>query len=139
MKKFLFALPVLFLAFTACEKKETTPPPPSRTADSSSDQIMGATDEDTSTRDLDQDDGMSDSDRVLHQKIQDSIKNDPALSPLRNKIIIIVLDRNVTLQGNVGSEQDKSKVADKIKRVSGVRNVNNQISVSKSKNNYSNY
>lgn len=73
------------------------------------------------------DEFLSDSDRLILQKIRLDIKNDPSLS--ESDITIRVTGGAVTIHGNLDSSKDKINLENRIKDFPGVKRVNNHIQV----------
>lgn len=66
-------------------------------------------------------------DRTILQSIRDALANDATLAPDARSINIKVENSIVTLTGTAPSEKQKTLITAKIKRVSGVTNVDNQL------------
>jgi osmotically-inducible protein OsmY len=71
----------------------------------------------------------NEADRKITQQIRQAVVKDDSLSTSAQNVKIITQDGKVTLRGTVNSDSEKQKIADKAKKVSGVKNVNNLITV----------
>lgn len=74
----------------------------------------------------------TDTDHSTAQSIQSAVAQDPAVSH-NAKMTVQVTVRNgtVTLTGNVANEAEKSKIGTIARGISGVTNVDNQLSIGK--------
>lgn len=70
---------------------------------------------------------MPEGDRLLLQRIQDKIRNDPSLSDNAKHINITVRDGNVTLQGLVDSDDERNRIGDMVRTTNGVRQMDNRL------------
>jgi osmotically-inducible protein OsmY len=70
-------------------------------------------------------------DRRITQQIRQTVVKDDSLSISAHNVTIITQDGKVTLRGTVKSAGEKQKIAEKAKQVSGVKNVENLITVEK--------
>jgi osmotically-inducible protein OsmY len=68
-------------------------------------------------------------DRKITQQIRQAVTKDDSLSTSAHNVKIITQDGKVTLRGTVKNDSEKKKIADKAKQVSGVKNVDNLITV----------
>ncbi len=68
-------------------------------------------------------------DRMLTQQIRQKLMEDDALSTNAKNIKIITNDGVVTLRGPVNNPEEKNAIVRKVKMISGIRNVNDQIEV----------
>jgi len=73
----------------------------------------------------------NEADRKITQQIRQAVTKDDSLSTSAQNVKIITQNGKVTLRGTVNSDSEKQKVADKAKKVSGVKNVDNLITVEK--------
>jgi osmotically-inducible protein OsmY len=76
---------------------------------------------------------MTSSDRTIAQKIRKAIYADKGLSAAAHHIKIVAQDGKVTLQGSVGSAEERSNILTKAAAVVGDGNVINKIEVIPSK------
>ena len=79
------------------------------------------------------DQGGSAPDRELTAKIRKAIVDDDALSTNAQNVKIITRDGAVTLRGPVKSPEEKAAVAAKAQQVAGVKRVDNQLEIERSK------
>ena len=79
------------------------------------------------------DQGGSAPDRELTAKIRKAIVDDDALSTNAQNVKIITRDGAVTLRGPVKSPEEKAAVASKAQQVAGVKRVDNQLEIERSK------
>lgn len=68
-------------------------------------------------------------DRKITQQIRQAVTKDDSLSTSAQNVTIVTQAGKVTLRGTVKSQGEKQKIAEKAKQVSGVKNVDNQITV----------
>ena len=73
----------------------------------------------------------NEADRELTQQVRQAITRDGAVSTSAKNVTIVSRDGNVTLRGIVKSLSEKQIIAEKAKQVSGVKNLDNQITVKK--------
>lgn len=71
----------------------------------------------------------NEADRKITQQIRQAVTKDDSLSISAQNVKIVTQDGKVTLRGEVKSDSEKQKIADKAKKVSGVKNVDNLITV----------
>lgn len=71
----------------------------------------------------------SEADRTITQRIRQALMEDASLSTNAKNIKVITINGVVTLRGPVNNEREKNSVAQKVRAVSGVRNVDNQIEI----------
>jgi len=71
----------------------------------------------------------NEADRKITQQIRQAVTKDDSLSTSAQNVTIVTQDGKVTLRGTVKSESEKQKIAEKTKQVSGVKNVENLITV----------
>jgi len=69
----------------------------------------------------------SQADKMLTQKIQQLIKQDKQLSSDAKKIKITALDGVVTLQGRTADVGERMSILEKIRAISGVKNIKDQL------------
>jgi hyperosmotically inducible periplasmic protein len=73
----------------------------------------------------------NESDRKITQQVRKAVTSDDSLSTSAQNVKIITQGGKVTLRGSVNNDGEKQKIADKAKKVSGVKNVENLITVEK--------
>jgi osmotically-inducible protein OsmY len=66
-------------------------------------------------------------DQQLTSKIQDSLRS--AFSSKYNNVNATVNNGNVTLTGTVASQDDRNSLEEKVRGITGVQNINNQVRV----------
>ncbi|HEX2228444.1 MAG TPA: BON domain-containing protein [Candidatus Binatia bacterium] len=71
----------------------------------------------------------NEADRKITQQIRQAVTKDDSLSTSAQNVTIVTQDGKVTLRGTVNSDSEKQKIAEKAKQVSGVKNVENLITV----------
>jgi osmotically-inducible protein OsmY len=71
----------------------------------------------------------NEADRKITQQVRQAVTKDDSLSTSAQNVKIITQDGKVTLRGTVKSDSEKQKIADRAKQVSGVKNVENLITV----------
>lgn len=71
------------------------------------------------------------SDQELQKKVRDSLSS--WFSNDYKNVSADVNNGNVTLRGSVNTNDDRKKIEDKIRKIDGVRQINNQITVAESK------
>jgi hyperosmotically inducible periplasmic protein len=125
MKNYL-ALPLLILAACAgCNQAQENP--------SGSSAVAPADNSKKNQRDRDPsaltpgDQGGSEADRTITQKIRQTVVKDGALSMNAKNVKIITVDGVVTLRGPVKSDQEKATIAAYAQGVDGVKRVDNQL------------
>lgn len=72
---------------------------------------------------------LSESDRELIKDVRQALINDNTLSKYAQSIRVSAHNGVVTLQGYVASEKEKSSVANTVKQVHDVSNIDNQLKV----------
>jgi len=72
-------------------------------------------------------------DKAITREIQASINDDYELAPYSPNVEIYTLDGFVTLSGRLNSDTARLRMGDKAKMTSGVKLVNNNIEVEKTK------
>jgi hyperosmotically inducible protein len=70
-------------------------------------------------------------DRKITQQIRRAVTKDDSLSTSAHNVKIITQDGKVTLRGTVKSDSEKQKIGEMAKKASGVKNVDNLLTVSK--------
>lgn len=111
MKKHWFLLLSACVCLASCEKPRTDKPRPN-----AQNSVM---------------ENESDADREITDKIYQGIKNDDSLSPDAANITVVTKNGIVTLSGPVNSDREKYAIGLKVKTISGVRNVDNQLEVTR--------
>jgi hyperosmotically inducible periplasmic protein len=71
----------------------------------------------------------NEADRKITQQIRRDVTKDDSLSTSAHNVTIVTQDGKVTLRGTVKSDSEKQKIAEKAKQVSGVKTVENLITV----------
>jgi len=71
----------------------------------------------------------NEADRKITGQIRRAVTKDDSLSTSAQNVTIVTQDGKVTLRGTVKSQSEKQKIAEKAKQVSGVKNVDNLITV----------
>ena len=71
----------------------------------------------------------NEADRTITHNIRDVLRADDSLSTNAKNIKIITKQGTVTLRGSVKNEQEKNAIEAKAKRVTGVKNVDNQLEI----------
>lgn len=72
---------------------------------------------------------MTEADRVLAQKVQDTFRQDAAVALAAQNVQIHAKNGEITLHGSVSSQQEKVALESKTQQVTGVNRVNNQLTV----------
>jgi hyperosmotically inducible periplasmic protein len=125
MKKQLFIASTLCLLLTACDTNRGGAPAADNTGRNTRDRNQTLTSGDQSE---------NEADRTITQKARQAIMDDDSLSTNAKNIKIITQNGVVTLRGPVNSDREKNEIARKIRAVSGVKNVDNQLEVNQSGN-----
>jgi hyperosmotically inducible periplasmic protein len=73
----------------------------------------------------------NEADRKITQQIRQAVTKDDSLSTSAQNVKIITQDGKVTLRGTVKNENEKQKIGEMAKKASGVRNIENLLTVSK--------
>jgi hyperosmotically inducible periplasmic protein len=73
----------------------------------------------------------NEADRKITQQIRQAVTKDDSLSTSAQNVKIITQDGKVTLRGTVKNENEKQKIGEMAKKASGVKNVENLLTVSK--------
>ena len=71
----------------------------------------------------------NEADRKITQQIRQAVTKDDSLSTGAQNVTIVTRDGKVTLRGTVESDSEKQKIAAAAKKVSGVKNVDNLLTV----------
>jgi osmotically-inducible protein OsmY len=71
----------------------------------------------------------NEADRKITQQIRKAVTKDDSLSTSAQNVTIITQDGKVTLRGTVKSDGEKQKIAAEVKKVPGVKDVENLITV----------
>lgn len=76
--------------------------------------------------------GENEADRTITQQIRQAVVDDDSLSTNAKNVKIITLNGVVTLRGPVSNDREKNEIAKKVRGIQGVKNVDNQLEVSRS-------
>jgi len=76
------------------------------------------------------DQGTSDVDMMLTQRIRKAVVGDPTLSFLAKNATIITQAGKVTLRGTVRSDRERKVIGDAAAKIAGAGNVDNQLEIS---------
>lgn len=132
MKKQFFLLCSLCLVLSACENYTTTPgseagrnPEAGRNMDNTGRNMRDR----NSSLMTPMDQSENEIDRSITQKIRQSLMDDNNLSTNAKNIKIITVNGVVTLRGVVNNDREKNEIGRKIRSISGVRNVDNQLEI----------
>ena len=71
----------------------------------------------------------NEADRKITQQIRQAVTKDDSLSTSAQNVTIVTRDGKVTLRGTVKSDSEKQKIAEKANQASGVKTVDNLITV----------
>lgn len=126
MKKHLFILSSLCLALSACTNEghhTNTPPDADNTGRNVRDRNAEAMTSGNQSE--------SEADRTITQGIRRALMNDDSLSTDAKNVKIITVNGVVTLRGPVNSDREKNEIAQKARAVSGVKNVDNQLEITR--------
>lgn len=128
----LSLLPILMLALiVGCSRTDR------RTADETKRSAATTDAENTARNERDRsketmtptDQSESEADREITRNIRQAIVKDDSLSTTAKNVKIVTSNGVVTLRGPVKNEREKTEIAAKVKQVTGVRNVDNQLEV----------
>lgn len=72
---------------------------------------------------------MTEADRVLAQKVQDTLRQDATMASIAQNVQVHAKNGEITLHGSVSSQQEKVALESKTQQVTGVSRVNNQLTV----------
>lgn len=72
---------------------------------------------------------MSASDQELAKRVEETIKQNPALATAAQNIQVQAKNGEITLRGSVNNEQEKANIAAEAQKVAGVSKVDNLIQV----------
>ncbi len=122
MKKQLFLLSSLCLVLSACEN-QSNPPNADNTGRNVRDRGPTITPGEQ---------GESEADRTITQKIRQSLMNDDSLSTNGKNVKIMTKNGTVVLRGAVNSDKEKNDIGQKAQSISGVSNVDNQLEIIRS-------
>jgi BON domain len=78
------------------------------------------------------DQGMTEADRTLNQNIRKALSADSSLASSAKNVHFSTDNGKVTLQGTVATEKDKENIEAKVEKMTGVKDVNNQLQVASS-------
>ncbi len=76
----------------------------------------------------------SEADRAITQKVRQALLEDDSLSTNAKNIKIITINGVITLRGPVNNDREKNEIGKKAKAISGVRNVDNQLEITREVN-----
>lgn len=68
-------------------------------------------------------------DQQIEQQLRQQIQQDQTLSPTAQQVMIEVRNGNVTLRGQVESQEESRRIEDLALQIQGVQDVNNQLQV----------
>ncbi len=119
MKKQLFLLSSLCLILSACDNYPAGP-----NADNTA---RNARDRGSTITPGDQPE--NEADRTITQRIRQALVEDDSLSTNAKNVKIITTNGVVTIRGAVNSEKEKTDIGRKIKSISGIRSVDNQLEI----------
>ena len=128
MKRMLLLVSFVLVATLGCDQHDRTttvnpdrsvaPPPPATSPT--------APEGETPTSELPT---MSDSDHALAQRVEQALREDTTLATAAHHIQVHVSEGQVTLRGSVSSQQEKRDLESKAQQVTGVTQVNNQLTI----------
>lgn len=72
---------------------------------------------------------MTDTDRALAQRVEETLRQDTGVASAAQNIQVHAHNGQVTLMGSVGSQQEKTDLGSKAQQVTGVAQVDNQLTV----------
>jgi osmotically-inducible protein OsmY len=75
---------------------------------------------------------MTEADRTLNQNIRKALSADSALVSSATNVHFNTDNGTVTLQGTVATAKDKENIEAKVEKLTGVKDVNNQLQVASS-------
>ena len=78
------------------------------------------------------DHGMTQTDKTLNQSLHQALTADPALMSSSRNVHFTTENGTVTMQGTVATEQEKEEIAMKVKQMTGVKEVHNQLQLAPS-------
>jgi hyperosmotically inducible periplasmic protein len=116
MKKQLFLLSSVCLLLTACENPANAPERGGRPGGGGP-QAPGQAE--------------TEADRTLNQKIRQALSEDESLSSNAKNVRAAISNGIVTLRGMVNNEKERQELVNKVKSITGVRNVNSQLEVAR--------
>jgi len=73
----------------------------------------------------------NEADRKITQQIRQAVTKDDSLSTSAHNVKIITQDGKVTLRGTVKNDTEKKKIGEMAKKPSGVKNVENLLTISR--------
>ncbi len=68
-------------------------------------------------------------DRKITQKVRQMLQDDKQLAAYANTIQVSTINGIVTLNGAVATDKDKTDISDRVKKISGVKRVENLLTV----------
>ncbi len=118
MKKALFfVIPALSLVLLACDQPKPEPK-----------QDRVSMEDSTPSRNTNYQ-ANQDSDRLLVQRIRQTLSNDYTLSSNAKNIQVTAVNGTVTMEGSVNSQREKAMIANKIRQMNGVNDIQNRLEV----------
>jgi osmotically-inducible protein OsmY len=113
MNKIVFLAGIMLIGTLGCDSNQRTTTVPSTTPPSVTSNLPT----------------MTDTDRLLAQKVQDSLRQDTAISSAAQHVQVHAKNGEITLQGSVSTQAEKTALESKAQLVTGVTRVNNQLTV----------
>jgi len=71
----------------------------------------------------------TEADRAITQRVRQAIMEDESLGNTARTLVIVTSNGVVLIRGPVRNEREKSLIAQKVRSISGVRNIDNQLEV----------
>ena len=72
---------------------------------------------------------MTDTDRTLAQRVEETLRQDAAMASAARNVQVHANNGQVTLMGSVSSQQEKMDLGSKAQQVTGVAQVDNKLTV----------
>jgi len=113
MNKAVFLAGIVLISTLGCDNNRTTTVSPTTSSPSATANLPA----------------MTDTDRVLAQKVQDTLRQDSAGASAAQHVQVHAKNGEITLSGSVSTQEEKASLENKAKQVSGVSSVNNQLTV----------
>lgn len=129
MKSMLILASLALAAALGCDQPDRTATSPDRTTDvppAATAPAAPGSETATSPSGLP---AMSESDRALAQRVEQTLRDDAALATAAQKVRVHVSNGQVTLTGSVSSQQEKTDLGNKAQQAAGVTQVNNELTV----------
>jgi osmotically-inducible protein OsmY len=130
--------PVVYAGQTAAGEGSSGSPSSSGTYSGSSETKSGTssgmtgstgTHSDSSMSGMNKDMASTDADKSLNSQIRQSMKTDTSLANIGQNVHFSTQDGEVTLHGSVASETEKNQIEQKVKELSDVKSVKNELQV----------